>query len=151
MSHIIQANKDWVKLSIETDINAITTVVHGCMAELGWWKDSKTGIDLVQCIRDPKGDLDIFVGKSVVATKLCLVHSEISEAMEGARKDLMDDKLPHRKMVEVELADAMIRIMDLAGAMGLDLGAAVAEKLAYNTQRADHKVENREKAGGKAF
>ena len=36
-----------------------------------------------------------------------LIVSEIAEAMEGERKDLMDDKLPHRKMAEVELADAL--------------------------------------------
>ena len=49
----------------------------------------------------------------------------------------------------MELADAVIRIMDLAGAVGLDLGGAVAEKLDYNQKRADHKPENRAKDGGK--
>ena len=66
-------------------------------------------------------------------------------------KDLMDDHLPHRKMMEVELADAMIRICDLAGGKGYDLGGAIAEKLAYNAQRADHKIENRIKDGGKKY
>ncbi len=86
-----------------------------------------------------------------IGTMLCLIHSEVSEAMEGDRKGLMDDHLPHRKMFEVELADAMIRILDLAGREGLDLGGAIVEKLIYNTQRADHKKENREKDGGKKF
>lgn len=44
---------------------------------------------------------------------LCLMHSEISEAMEGERKDLNDDKLPHRKMAEVEIVDLLIRAFDL--------------------------------------
>ena len=44
-----------------------------------------------------------------------LISTEIAEATEGERKDLMDDHLPHRKMGEVELADAMIRLLDLAG------------------------------------
>jgi NTP pyrophosphatase (non-canonical NTP hydrolase) len=83
--------------------------------------------------------------------KLCLIHSEISEAMEGDRKNLMDDKLPHRQMREVELADAVIRIFDLAGAYGMDLGGAIAEKMAYNAQRPDHKIENRMADGGKAY
>jgi hypothetical protein len=43
-----------------------------------------------------------------IGEQLCLVHSEISEAMEGFRRDLMDDHLPHRRMAEVEIADAMI-------------------------------------------
>ena len=84
-----------------------------------------------------------------VATKLCLVHSEVSEALEGVRKGKMDDHLPHRKAIEVELADAAIRIFDLAGALGLDLGSAIVEKLAYNAQRKDHTREARAAAGGK--
>lgn len=71
--------------------------------------------------------------------------------MDGHRKNLMDDKLPHRKMLEVELADAVIRIFDLAGAMNLDVAGAIAEKIAFNTHRPDHKPENREKEGGKAY
>jgi NTP pyrophosphatase (non-canonical NTP hydrolase) len=71
--------------------------------------------------------------------------------MEGDRKDLMDDKLPHRKMREVELADAVIRIFDLAGAYGMDLGEAIAEKMAYNQSREDHKIANRAQSGGKSY
>ena len=80
-----------------------------------------------------------------------LVVSEVAEAMEGHRKNLPDDKLPHRPMVEVELADAVIRIADLAGALGLDLGGAIAEKLAFNATRPDHKPENRKQAHGKKY
>lgn len=46
---------------------------------------------------------------------LQLVSTEIAEATEGERKNLMDDHLPSRKMGEVELADALIRILDLGG------------------------------------
>lgn len=80
---------------------------------------------------------------------IALIHSEISEALEGVRKNCPDDKLPHRKMEEVELADALIRIFDYAGAHNLDLGGALVEKMAYNRSRADHKPENRRKEGGK--
>jgi NTP pyrophosphatase (non-canonical NTP hydrolase) len=82
---------------------------------------------------------------------LMLIVSELAEAMEGHRKDLQDDKLPHRKMFEVELADALIRIFDLAGARGLDLQGAYEEKMAFNAQRADHKIEQRQQAGGKKY
>lgn len=51
-------------------------------------------------------------------TLLQLVSTEIAEATEAERKDLMDDHLPHRKGGEVELADAMIRLLDMAGAYG---------------------------------
>ena len=63
----------------------------------------------------------------------------------------MDDHLPHRRMVEVELADAIIRIADLAGALGCDIEGAIREKREYNRQRADHKLEARNSANGKSI
>jgi NTP pyrophosphatase (non-canonical NTP hydrolase) len=90
-----------------------------------------------------------YTNKYVVAAKIMLAVTELSEAVEASRKDLMDDKLPHRNGVEVELADALIRIFHLGGAMGFDLGRAIQEKMIYNSERADHKPENRAKEGGK--
>lgn len=121
------------------NIREIQEWCHDAQVTAGWWTDLRDGTDLRH------------TNQFNVAEKLCLIHSEISEAMEGHRKRLNDDKLPHRAMVEVELADAMIRIFDLAGAMNLDLGGALVEKMAYNAQRADHKVENRKAVGGKLF
>jgi hypothetical protein len=86
-----------------------------------------------------------------VGTMIALCHSELSEALEGARKNLMDDHLVNRKMIEVELADCIIRILDLGGLQGLDIAGAIAEKHDYNAHRADHQLANREKTGGKAF
>jgi len=128
------SNKEKEKRTmLKNKINEIVITAHDASRKAGWW----TGANLND--------------HQTVPTKLCLIHSEISEAMEGHRKDLMDNKLPHRKMVEVELADALIRIADLAGAMGMDLGGAVVEKMAYNIQRADHKHENRVVKGGKSY
>ena len=80
-----------------------------------------------------------------------LIVSEIAEAMEGERKNLMDDKLPHRKMAEVELADALIRIFDYAGGHNMDLSGAFKEKMEYNLTRKDHTKEARLAADGKKF
>jgi len=80
-----------------------------------------------------------------------LIVTEISEAMEGVRRNSQDDKLPSRKMEEVELADALVRIFDYAGGFGLDIGGAFVEKLIYNLSRDDHKPENRIKLGGKTL
>jgi NTP pyrophosphatase (non-canonical NTP hydrolase) len=82
---------------------------------------------------------------------IALMHSELSEALEGVRRDAMDSHLPHRKAVEVELADTVIRIFDYARAKNLDLAGAYFEKLAYNLKRADHKAAARGKKGGKKF
>lgn len=124
---------------------------HGASKAAGWWTHAKTGLDLVQVITKPEDALQELIAGLLVTNKLCLTHSEVSEAMEGHRKGLMDDKLPHRPMIEVELADAVLRIADLAGALGLDLGGAIAEKMAFNAQRPDHKPEARQAAGGKAY
>jgi hypothetical protein len=90
-------------------------------------------------------------GVHEVPTALCLIHSEISEALEGYRKDLLDTHLPHRTNFEVELADALIRITALGGQRGLDVGGAAIEKDAYNRTRYDHTPEGRAAKNGKRF
>ncbi|MGL5003002.1 MAG: hypothetical protein ACRDAM_08680 [Casimicrobium sp.] len=117
--------------------NFLQKQCHRAAFAAGWWTN-KDG-------SDPKSNVFCF------SNKLALIHSEVSEAMEGDRKGLRDDHLPHRDMREVELADAVIRIFDLAGAYGMDIGGAIAEKMRYNASRADHKQEARAKEGGKAY
>lgn len=104
-------------------------------ASAAWWVELHTG----QPIERNFGEL------------IALCHSELSEALEGHRKNLMDDKLPHRKMAEVELADLLIRVFDLAGALGYDLEGAYREKIAFNAQRADHTREHRLSEHGKKY
>jgi NTP pyrophosphatase (non-canonical NTP hydrolase) len=142
----MQGNQSNVFDNIHRAGSTLQDACHGASLAAGWWSDLKSGLNLREEVRNGTR-----LGKALVAEKLCLTHSEISEAMEGHRKGLMDDKLPHRSMLEVELADAVIRIADLAGAMNLDLGGAIAEKMAFNQVRPDHKLEARAAAGGKAY
>jgi len=118
-------------------VTALSRTIFDINKAAGWWTDLNTG----QSTHETRN----------VGEVLMLIVSEVAEAMEADRKELMDDKLPHRSGLEVELADAVIRIFDLAAAKGFDIGEAIIEKILYNMSREDHKVENRMKAGGKKY
>lgn len=133
----------------ELQIKAAATMLqhycHGQAKYNGWWTDLTTGQDLTST-GYPK------VGPTKnVGELLMLVVTEVGEALEHHRKLLMDDKLPHRNGLEVELADAVIRIFDVGGGLGIDIPGAIAEKLSYNGKRADHQIKNRQAIGGKRF
>lgn len=169
----------------------IATEIHEQNVKAGWWGDWPNKWDRYEL-------------------GMLLSVSELIEAMNGIRKGwIMDDHLPDRPMFHVEIADTIIRVLDMAGALNVKLGMVddlkdayvlefrekgkdiprqlwdavstsgkkpqtcirrmlaaslaiaefnhidiwriVAEKRAYNAKRADHKRENREAAGGKAF
>jgi NTP pyrophosphatase (non-canonical NTP hydrolase) len=122
-------------ISHELVAMTINTLADVCRFEADrWYYDLETG--------QPK--------KQNVGERFALMHSELSEAFEGWRKNKQDDHLPLRKSLEVELADAMIRILDFAGENGLDLGGAFVEKLLYNRVREDHTTAARKQPGGKS-
>ena len=67
---------------------------------------------------------------------IALMHSELSEALEAIRHgNPPDDKIPEFNGYETELADCVIRIMDLAAGRGLRVGEAIVAKMAYNEGR----------------
>lgn len=82
---------------------------HGSAWRAKWWHDLRTG----QPIERNAGEM------------MLLQCSELGEAADGVESNLKDDKLPHRMMVEVELADFEIRLYDYCGGLKLDLQAAV--------------------------
>ena len=82
-------------------VNGCAKDCHEAAVKGGWWHDD----------RGKKKDGN-------VGELLCLIHSEISEAMEGARKGLMDTHCKDESVMEVDLAHAVMISFDLAVAKG---------------------------------
>ena len=95
-------------------LTELAAEIHADNIRAGWWKRE---MHLLAMRTVPRN----------IGELLCLVHSEISEADEGIRGGLMDDKLPHRPMFEVELADTAIRVLDILGYHGVDVLAMQQE------------------------
>mgnify|MGYP003595303204 FL=1 len=118
---------------IQSAVMTLQDYCHGQARAAGWWTDLETGLD------KPRN----------IGEALMLVTTELAEALEGHRKSLHDPHLPKRDNYTVEIADALIRLFDLAGGTCIDLPGAFEEKMQYNARRADHKIENRRLPGGK--
>jgi NTP pyrophosphatase (non-canonical NTP hydrolase) len=109
--------------------------VHRCAITKGWWqgylhpvkKGVPATLDTRLLVDNPK----------MISEKLMLVTCEVSEAMECHRVGAygLDLKSGKPEGFVVELADAVIRIFDLAEALGLDLAGAIRQKHAYNLTR----------------
>lgn len=114
---------------------------HNASYNNGWWHDPDTGEEL-----PTKG----FIGAHVIGCKIGLINSEVSEIMEGHRKQKMDDKLPEYRALDVEIVDVLIRLLDLAGKMGTPVDEIYDSKMTFNDVRIDHQLESR-KNGGKLY
>lgn len=79
------------------------------------------------------------------AIRIALMHSELSEALEGLRAgNPASDHIPEFNCAEEELADVIIRVMDIAEIRGWRVSQAVLAKIEFNRTRPY-------KHGGKRF
>lgn len=103
-------------------VSRISEEIHKTAKEKGWWDEERNNGEMI-----------------------ALMHSELSEALEGLRHgNPPSDHIPEFSAAEEELADCVIRIMDMAEARRWDLAQAILAKMAFNKNR-EHKH------GGKKF
>ena len=96
--------------------NEIASVVHAIAVDKGFW---------------PEDFADRNDGEAIA-----LMHEELSEALWALRHgNPADEKLPAFTNLEVELADAIIRIMDYGAGRGLRIAEALVAKMQYNATR----------------
>jgi NTP pyrophosphatase (non-canonical NTP hydrolase) len=109
--------------------DAVQKHIHQTAVDKGWWDD--------ELGRNQKRN---------DAEMIALMHSELSEALEGLRAgDPFSDKLgPPFTQVEEELADLFIRVCDYAAGRKLQLAEAIIAKMGHNVGRPY-------KHGGKKF
>lgn len=96
-------------------INETANYIHDWAVRKGWWNTERNTGELI-----------------------ALAHSELSEALEDYRTGHMqtyEDEKGKPCGFASELADTVIRIMDTAVSLGIDLEAEIERKMAYNEKR----------------
>lgn len=126
--------------SYDLTINQMVRRAHQNSYDKGWWDAQKLPPEEIQ---DPHAScLDHRAVEATIPEKLMLIVTEAAEAMECYRDP---DHAPTEAWtgeggkpegLPAELADIVIRIGDLCGALGIDLEVAVLAKMAHNERRA---------------
>lgn len=116
------------------DLNQAAKEIHAWSRKKGFWDHEKIRTNYGQGSDGVRSE-DNVINPSIDAEKIALMHSELSEALEGLRDNNLYYNNGLKGSVEEELADTIIRILDYAGYMEFDLEAVIAAKREANDKR----------------
>lgn len=94
-------------------LNALAMACHSVAVDHGFWDDI---------------DNHAILAEYAVPLKVALIHSEVSECLEA-------DRVGNETGMGEELADVIIRVLDLCAWLGVDVDTEVARKMAKNKAR----------------
>lgn len=111
------------------------------------------GVDVKQIWLDHKlevsGQPKFMFSPPVVEKLFNMAHGHVTMAFEASRKGRMSPRFPTHTLMGVHLTGLLAQLSVFNALLELDIDEAIIEKMAYNAKRADHKLENRAKRGGK--
>jgi len=99
-------------------MNSLSKLAYSIACKVGWWDDERSFGDMI-----------------------ALLHTEPSEALEEYRNGHGYTETYYRhhddkpEGIPSELADTIIRVLDIAGHLDIDIGKALAEKMIFNSKR----------------
>jgi len=132
---------DEKSISLPTIIEGWQELSHKTALEKGWW-DKAIKAKIEQEIRNAQAGITTPVETTSpeIGTSLAMVIGEVSEALEEHRSghgvtEIYYSEKGKPEGLPIELADAVIRIMDFCGYHGVDLQRAMEIKTAYNQKR----------------
>lgn len=128
-------NRNYEDKEIIDTLNALGEMFHDNAVKHGFWPFSKEHEEKCSNIIHPINANQIDVNLRNKGELIALMHSELSECLEGIRKPHQDEHCQEFTSEEVELADAMIRIMEYGTAYKLRLAEAILAKHKYNVSR----------------
>lgn len=137
-----------------SSFDQMAEIINGIAEEKGWWDEPEDIKKIREIVSPLYGDLEISADLEAILNRLadrndgemiCLMHSELSEWLEGIRHgNGPSEHIPEFTCAEEEAADVIIRIMDTGKKRNMRIAEALIAKVLFNEGRPY-------KHGGKAF
>jgi len=113
-------------------LNELSKEINKDVREKGFWNDMDSSISFLD------GEIKKATKDAFISQKISLVHTEISEMTEAMRKENYEAEghgLYKKDSFVDEIADSIIRLLDIVGELDIDIDSQIKWKLEKNKQR----------------